>query len=142
MGWVRRAGVLVIVVAISLALGTTMAGAKKKHHRKRGWRTKVTLTQTSSTQFTGKASSKLGACKGMRLVTLYYTNPTTLQTQPLSVQRTGGKGKYEVDLTAPAFTGSYYVTVDKRKVRAMGAKQTCKASQSRAIGFEGTPPSP
>lgn len=131
-----------IVVAVSLGVGITMAGAKQKHKRKRGWRTTVTLTQTSSTQWTGKASSKLGACRGMRLVTLYYTDPTTLQTQPLSVQRTGGKGKYEVDLTAPAFTGSYYVTVDKRKVRAKGAKRTCKASQSRALAFEGTPPAP
>jgi hypothetical protein len=131
-----------IVVAISLGLGTTMAGAKKKHQRKRGWRTTVTLMQTSSTQFTGEAGSKLGACRGMRLVTLYYTDPATLQTQPLSVQRTGGKGKYEVDLTESAFTGTYYVTVDKRKVRAKGAKQTCKASQSRALAFEGAQPAP
>jgi hypothetical protein len=131
-----------IVLVLALGVGGASAGAKKKHHRKRGWRTTVTLRQSSSTQFTGKVGSKLGACKGMRVVTLYYTDPNTLQTQPLSVHRTGGKGRYEVDLTKPAFTGSYYVTVDKRKVRARGAKQTCKANQSQALPVQGSPPAP
>ncbi len=137
----RRAGALLIVLVLVLGVGGADAGAKKKHQRKR-WPTTATLTQSSSTQFTGKVGSKLGACKGMRVVTLYYTDPNTLQSQPLSVHRTGGKGGYEVDLTKPAFIGSYYVTVDKRKVRARGAKRTCKASQSPALPVQGTPPAP
>jgi hypothetical protein len=131
-----------IVLVVALGLGGAAAGAKKKHHKKRGWRTTVTLTQTSNTRFTGQVSSKLGACIGKRVVTLFYTDPSTLQTQPLSVQRTGGKGKYAVDLTKPAFTGSYYAKVDKRKVRAQKAKQTCKAGQSRAIAVQGELPAP
>ncbi len=142
MAGFRRAGALLIVLVLVLGAGGAGAGAKKKHHRKRSWHTTVTVTQSSSNQFTGKVASKLGACKGMRVVTLYYTDPNTLQTQPLSVHRSGGKGSYEVDLTKPAFTGSYYVTVDKRKVRARGAKQTCKANQSTALPVQGAPPAP
>ncbi len=142
MAGFRRVGTLLIVLVLVLGTGGASAGAKKKHQRKRGWRTTVTVTQTSSTQFTGTVGSKLGACKGMRVVTLYYTDPNTLQTQPLSVHRTGGKGSYQVDLTKPAFSGSYYATVEKRKVRARGAKQTCKANQSPALPVQGTPPAP
>ena len=129
------------VLVVALGLGGA-ALAKKKHVRKRGWRTTVTLTQVSSTQFAGQVSSKLGSCVPKRVVTLYYTDPATLQTQPLSVQRTGGKGKFRVNLPRPAFTGSYYAAVAKRKVRARGAKQTCKASQSHALSVQGTPPLP
>jgi hypothetical protein len=142
MARVRRAGILLVVLAVALGLGGAAAGAKKKHQRKRGWRTTVSLTHASSTQFSGQVGSKLGACVGKRVVTLYYTDPNTLQAQPLSVQRTGGKGKYEMDLTKPAFTGSYYATVDQRKVRAQGAKQTCKAAQSRGIAVQGEPVAP
>jgi hypothetical protein len=142
MSGFRRAGSLLIVLVLALGLCGGSAGAKKKHTRKRGWRTTVTLAQPSTTQFTGSVDSKLGACKGKRVVTLYYTDPNTLQTQPLSVQRTGGKGKFAVNLTKPAFTGSYYVTVDKRKVRSKGAKQTCNEGQSRGLAVQGTPPAP
>jgi hypothetical protein len=138
----RRAAAAALVLAIVLALTSGAADAKKKHHGKRGWRTTVTLNQVSNTQFKGKVASKLGACVGKRVVTLYYTDPNTLQSQPLSVQRTGGKGKYQLNLAKPAFTGGYYVTVDKRKVRAHGAKQTCKASQSRSLAVQGEPPIP
>ena len=130
------------MLVVALGLGTVAAGAKKKHHRNRGSRTTVSLTQTSTTQFTGRVGSKLGACVGKRVVTLYYTDPNTLQAQPLSVQRTGGKGKFKMDLTKPAFTGSYYATVDQRKVRAHKAKQTCKASQSHALAVQGQPVAP
>ena len=141
MGWVRRAGILVTVLVVMLGLGGA-ALAKKKHVRKRGWPTTVTLTQVSSTQFKGQVSSKLGACVPKRVVTLYYTDPVTLQTQPLSVQRTGGKGKYQVNLPKPAFTGSYYAAVAKRKVRARGTKQTCKATQSHTLAVQGASPLP
>ena len=142
MAWVRRAGILLIVFLVAFGLGVAAAGAKKKHKRKRGWSTTVMLTQSSSTQFTGEVGSKLGACVGNRVVTLYYTDPTTLQTLPLSVRRTGGKGKFQVDLVKPAFTGSYYVIVDQRKVRARGAKQTCKPAQSRSLAVQGQPVAP
>jgi hypothetical protein len=142
MARVRRAGILLVVFAVALGLGGAAAGAKKKHQRKRGWRTTASLTQTSSTQFTGQVGSKLGACVGKRVVTLFYTDPNTLQTQPLSVRRTGGKGKFQVDLPKPAFTGSYYAAVDQRKVRAHKAKQTCKAGQSRGFAVQGQPLAP
>lgn len=133
-----RAAALALVLVIVLAVAGG-ADAKKKHHRKHGWRTTATLTQPSSTQFAGKVGSKLKACVAKRVVTLYYTDPNTLQTQPLSVQRTGGKGKFQIDLPKPAFTGSYYVAVDKRKVRAQGQKQTCKAGQSKSLAVQGAP---
>ena len=130
------------MLVIALGMATGAADAKKKHQRKRGWRTTASLTQASSTRFIGQVTSKLGACIGNRVVTLHYTDPNTLQTQPLSVQRTGGKGKFQIDLTKPAFTGSYHVAVGQRKVRAQGAKQTCKASQSHALAVQGEPLAP
>jgi hypothetical protein len=138
----RRVAAISLVLVIALGVAGGAADAKKKHHRKRGWRTTVTLSQSSSTQFKGKVGSKLRACISKRVVTLYYTDPATLQTQPLSVQRSGGKGKFQVSLTKPAFTGSYYVAVNKRKIRAHGKKQTCKATQGRAIPVQGPQPAP
>lgn len=129
-----------LVIAVGMATGA--ADARKKHQSKRGWRTTASLAQASSTRFTGQVSSKLGACAGNRVVTLYYTDPNTLQTQPLSVHRTGGKGKFQIDLTKPAFTGSYYAWVAQRKVRAQGAKQTCNEGQSRALPVQGEPLGP
>jgi hypothetical protein len=134
--------VVAFVLVLAFAVAGGAADAKKKHKRKRGWRTTVTLAQGSNTQFTGRVSSKLGACVSKRVVTLYYTDPNTLQTQPLSVQRSGGKGKFQVDLPKPAFTGSYHVGVDKRKVRSQKSKQTCKAGQSRSIAVQGQPLAP
>ena len=130
-----------LVIALALALGGPDAGAKKGP-RKRGYRTTVTLVQASSTRFTGTVGSKLGACVGRRLVRLYYTDPITLQTHPLWAQRTGGKGKFEVDLPQPASTGSYHANVDQRTVRAKGAKQNCKAAQGRSIAVVGLPATP
>jgi len=131
-----------VALVLVAALAITGAAAAKKKHRKRGYRTTVTFAQASNTQFNGQVASKLGACVSNRVVTLYYTDPSTLQTQPLSVQRTGGKGRYQVNLTKPAFTGSYYMTVDQRKVRAQGAKQTCKAAQSHSLAVQGQPVAP
>ncbi len=128
------------MLAVAVAAG--VAGARKKHQGKRGWSTTASLTQASSTRFSGRVSSTLGACVAKRVVTLYYTDPSTLQTQPLSVHRTGGKGKFQIDLAKPAFTGSYYAGVSQRKVRARGAKQTCKAGQSHALAVQGQPLAP
>ncbi|MFI5026687.1 MAG: hypothetical protein ACHQCI_08070 [Solirubrobacterales bacterium] len=137
-----RAAAVALVLVIALGMATVAADAKTKHHGKRGWHTSSSLSQNSSTRFTGKVSSKLGKCIAKRVVTLYYTDPSTLQTQPLSVHRTGGKGKFQIDLVKPAFTGSYYAAVAQRKVRAHGAKQTCKAGQSRTLAVQGQPLAP
>jgi hypothetical protein len=142
MAGARRAAAVALVLVIALGLASGAANARKKHKHKRGTRTTVSLSQASNTQFSGQVGSKLGACIGKRVVTLVYTDPNTLQAQPLSVQRTGGKGKFQVVLPKPAYTGSYYVTVDQRKVRAQGAKQTCKSAQSHAIPVQGQPVAP
>ena len=135
MEWVRRAGILLVVAALALGSLGAVAGAKKKHKKKgHKWASQVTLTHPSSTQFTGRVSSKLKACRGSRVVTVTYTDPSTGQTSPLSVQRTDNAGNYEVTLTTPAYTGTYQVQVDQRKIRAMKARQTCKAAVSTAVG--------
>jgi hypothetical protein len=134
MGWVRRAGILLTVLVLAIGLAGAVAVAKKKHKRKgNAWPSTVKLAHPSSTQFTGVVGSKLGACRGSRVVTLTYTDPNTGQTLPLSVQRTDGAGGYQVTLTSPAFPGAYQVLVAERKIRAMKAPQTCKATQSSAI---------
>jgi hypothetical protein len=133
MGWVRRAGILLTVLVVAAGIGGAAAGAKK--HKKKGkqWATKVTLAHPSNSQFTGAVSSKLSACRTSRVVILFYTDPNTQQTSPLSVQRTNGKGKYTVNLTKPTFAGEYQVGVEQRKVRAQKKKQTCKSATSPAI---------
>jgi hypothetical protein len=132
MGWVRRAGILLTVLVVALGLGGGAAGAKKKKKRT-GWASHVTLTHPLANQFKGTVTSKLGACRGARVVTLYYTDPNTGLTSPLSVQRTAGKGGYQVLLAKDAFSGTYHVQVAKRKIRARKAKQTCKAAESPSI---------
>ena len=135
MGWVRRAGILLVVAALALGSLGAVAGAKKKHKKKgHKWASQVTLTHPSSTTFKGKANSKLKACRGSRVVTVTYTDPSTGQTSPLSVQRTDNAGSYQVTLTTPAYTGTYQVQVDQRNIRAMKARQTCKAAVSTAVG--------
>jgi hypothetical protein len=134
MAWVRRAGILFVVLVVALGLGGTTAGAKKKHKKKgKGWGSKVTLTKASSTQFKGVLRSKLGPCRRSRVVTLFYTDPNTGQRSPLSVQRTDGKGGYQVSLTTPAYPGTYQVEAAVRKIRAMKAPQTCQGATSAAI---------
>ncbi len=129
----RRAGVLVIVVFV-LGLGAVAAGTTK--HK---WPSPTTLTHPSSTQFAGAVGSKFKPCRDQRLVTLYYTDPITGQTQPLSVQRTNKAGKYEVDLTQPAYGGSYQAQAPKvTKQRT----QICKAARSNIVTVTGVPPAP
>ncbi len=134
MAWVRRAGILFTVFAVATGLGGAAAGAKKKHkHKRKGWASQVTLALPASNQFTGKVGSKLKSCRGARVVTVTYTDPENGLTWPLSVQRTSGEGRYEVDLPKDAFSGTYRAEVAKRKVRALGHKQTCKPAQSSII---------
>jgi hypothetical protein len=133
MGWVRRAGILLVVAALALGSLGAVAGAKKKHRKGHSWASKVTLTHPSSTQFTGVVSSNLKACRGSRVVTVFYTDSNTGQTSPLSVQRTDNSGGYQVTLTTPAYAGRYQVQVDQRKIRARKAPQTCKGAESATV---------
>jgi hypothetical protein len=133
MAWVRRAGILLIVLAVALGLGGASAGAKKKKRKGKAWESKVTLTHPGSNQFSGTVSSSLGACEGSRVVVLFYTDPNNGQTSPLSVQRTDGKGQYQVALVKPAFPGQYQLEVFQRRIRAMKAPQTCRSAVSPAI---------
>ena len=132
MGWVRRAGILLTVLVVALGLGGATAGAKKHKKKGKAWASQVTLTHPQTNQFAGQVTSKLGACEGSRVVTLFYTDPNTGQTSPLSVQRTDGNGKYQVVLPKDAFFGSYQVQVAQRKIRARKAPQTCKGAESTA----------
>jgi hypothetical protein len=127
----RRAGVVLIVVVLALGLGVTFAGAKKK---KKGhvWGAKITLAHPSATQFTGRVDSKLSACLKGRLVNVFYTDPTG-NTAHLSVQRADGKGRYVVNLTQPAYPGTYQAQAAHERIRAQKAPQTCKAAASNPI---------
>jgi hypothetical protein len=134
MGWVRRAGILVAVALLALSLGGGVAGAKKKHKKKgHAWPSHVKLAHPSSTTFTGSVGSKLKACRGSRVVTLFYTDPNNGLTSPLSVQRTDNKGTYQVTLTTPAYAGTYQVRVAKQKIRALKRPQTCKGAMSTTV---------
>jgi hypothetical protein len=134
LAW-RRAGIALVVVALALGLGGALAGAKKRHGKPTGqkWASQVTLNHPATTQFAGTVRSKLSACRDSRLVTLYYSDPTTLQTLPLSVQRTDKNGNYQVVLTKDAFAGTYQVQVSQQRIRAMKAPQTCKGAQSAIV---------
>ncbi len=133
MGWVRRAGILLVVAVLALGLGGAVAGAKKKHRKGTTWTSKVTLTHPLANQFKGEVTSKLAGCESSRVVTLFYTDPDTNLTTLLSVQRTDGKGRYQVVLTKDAFFGTYQVQVAQRKIRAFKTKQTCKTAESPAL---------
>ncbi len=125
---------MLIVAALALGSLVSLAGAKKHKKKGQSWVSQVTLAHPSSTQFTGRVGSKLKTCRGSRVVTVSYTDPSTGQTSPLSVQRTDNAGDYEVALTTPAYAGTYQVQVDERKIRAMKALQTCRAAQSDTLG--------
>jgi hypothetical protein len=130
----RRAGVVLIVVPV-LALAAMATGTTKKHK----WPSPVKLTQPSSTQFAGTVGSKYKPCRDQRLVTLYYTDAVTGQTQPLSVQRTNKAGEYQVDLTQPAYGGSYQAQVPKVSKQRI---QICKAGSSNVVTVVGVAPAP
>lgn len=134
----KRAGVVLLVAVLVLSLGVSVAGAKKKKKKKRerSWDSQITLVHPASTQFNGTVSSKLGACRYARYVTVFYTDPVTLQTQPLSIQRTDKDGRYQVNLSAPAYSGSYHATVDLAHIRAKKAPHRCRSAESATVSVE------
>ncbi|HEY1238135.1 MAG TPA: hypothetical protein VGE91_07340 [Solirubrobacterales bacterium] len=131
----RRAGVVLIVAMLALGLGGALAGAKK--HKKKGhaWASKVTLAHPSPTAFSGKANSSLAGCRKHRLVNVFYTDPGSATTTLLSVQRTDGKGRYEIGLSQDAFAGTYQAQLVKQRIRARKAPQTCKGAVSGIVGL-------
>jgi hypothetical protein len=131
----RRAGAVLIVAVLAPALGGAVAVAKKKHRKGHVWGSKITLTHPSATRFNGKVDSNLAACRKHRLVNVFYTDPGTGTTTLLSVQRTDGKGRYEVDLPQAAFKGTYQAQEIKQRIRARKAPQTCKGAVSGVIGL-------
>jgi hypothetical protein len=134
---VRRAGVVLIVALLAVGLGGALAGAKKKHEKRKGhvWGSKITLAHPSPTRFTGTVDSSLAACFKGRLVNVFYTDPASGQTALLSVQRADGKGRYEVDLTQAAYPGVYQAQAAKERLRARKARQTCRAANSPIFGI-------
>jgi hypothetical protein len=131
----RRAGVVLIVAVLALGLGGPLAGAKKKPKKRKGqvWDSKITLQHPSATQFAGTVDSSLPACFKGRLVNVFYTD-TAGNTALLTVQRTDGKGRYEVNLTQAAYPGVYQAQAAHERIRARKAPQTCKAADSPIFG--------
>jgi hypothetical protein len=124
---------VLVIAVLALGLGVAVASAKKKHKRKgHVWASKITLQHPSPTQFTGTVSSGLAACSQARLINLFFTDPSG-NTTLLSVQRTDGKGRYEVDLTQNAYPGTYQAQAAQETIRAMKARQTCKVAASNGI---------
>jgi hypothetical protein len=128
----RRAGVVLVSGVIALGLGGSLADAKKKKKKGRAWGAKITLAHPSATQFTGTVDSKLAACLRGRLVNVFYTDPSG-NTAHLSIQRTDGKGRFEVNLTQAAYPGTYQAQAAHERIRALKAPQTCKAATSNPI---------
>lgn len=125
-----RAGVALIVAVLALGVGGAIAGAKKKHRKGHVWGSKVTLAHPSPTEFNGKVNSSLAACRKHRLVNVFYTDPGSATTTLLSVQRTDGKGRYQIDLPQATFPGAYQAQLVKQRIRALKAPQTCKGAVS------------
>jgi hypothetical protein len=131
----RRAGVVLMIAVLALGLGGALAGAKKHKKKSHVWGSKVTLTHPSPTQLKGTVRSKLTACFKHRLVTVFYTDPSSGSTALLSVQRTDGKGRYQVNLTHPAFAGAYQAQAAKERTRALKHRQTCRVADSPIAGI-------
>jgi hypothetical protein len=133
---VRRAGVVLIVAVLALGLGGALAGAKKKHKKRKGhvWGSKITLAHPSPTRFTGTVDSNLTACFKGRLVNVFYTDQTG-NSALLSVQRADGKGRYEVNLTQAVYPGVYQAQAAQERLRARKAPQTCRAADSPVFGI-------
>jgi hypothetical protein len=131
----RRAGAVLIVAVLALGLGGALAGAKKKQKKRKGhvWASKIILEHPSATRFAGTVDSSLAACFVARLVNVFYTD-TSGNTTLLSVQRTDGKGRYEVNLTQAAFPGVYQAQAAHERTRARKAPQTCRAADSPIVG--------
>jgi hypothetical protein len=131
----RQAGVVLIIAVLALGIGGAIAGAKKKHKKRRGhsWGSKITLQHPSATQFRGKVDSGLAACFKGRLVNVFFTDPGG-NTALLSVQRADGKGRFAIDLTQTAYPGTYQAQATKERIRAQKAPQTCQAADSPVLG--------
>ena len=126
---------MLIVALLAFCLGGAIAGAKKKHKRKgHVWGAKITLAHPSPSQFAGTVDSNLAACREQRLVNVFYTDTASGTTTLLSVQRTDGRGRYEVNLTQPAYPGVYQAQAAQERVRALKAPQTCKEAVSGIFG--------
>jgi hypothetical protein len=138
MSHFRRTGLTVLAALLALSLAGLPAAAKK--HKKRDvFATRVTLTHPSDTQFAGRVSSKLEGCRKQRVVNLFYTDPATGQRQPLGVDRTNKKGRYEMDLSKPAFGGTYQTQVTKVSKRG---SLLCRAGKSNALTVPTVPLTP
>jgi hypothetical protein len=109
---------------------------EEKEEARAPWDSQITLVHPASTQFSGTVGSNLAACRYARLVTVFYTDPSTGQTQPLSVQRTDKDGRYLVSLPAPAYPGGYRATVAEAHIRAKKAPHLCKAAVSGTVSLE------
>jgi hypothetical protein len=136
----RRAAVLLVVAALVLAVGGSLASAKKhkkKHKPVTSWDSQITLSLTTPTHFEGTVSSKLDACRNQRYLILYYADPDTGNVLPLSVQRTDGAGRYQVDLPKPAYPGGYDAQVAEERIRANKAPQLCKGASSPPVTVSG-----
>jgi hypothetical protein len=139
----RRAGILLLVLVLVLGMGAALAGAKKKKKKKHpAWGSQITLTHPSGTEFDGVVSSKFGPCRDSRVVTLFYTDPSTAQTQPLSVQRTDGKGNYQVILPQQAYGGSYHAEVALSNARVKKVTNVCHSATSPTVEVQGPPLTP
>ena len=133
----RRTTVALLVAALAFCVCGGLAAGKKRH--KRGYATRVTLAHPAENQFSGTVSSKLKGCRNQRLVTVYYTDPFTGQTQPISVQRTDKSGRYHVDLTHPAYGGNYQAKAPKVSKRG---RRLCRAGQSSVLTVPTVPQVP
>ena len=125
-----------MVAVLALGLGGAVAGAKKKHSKKgHVWASKLALAHPSPTGFSGKVDASLAACRKHRLVNVFYTDPGSSTTTLLSVQRTDGKGRYEINLPQAAFPGAYQAQLVTQRIRAQKAPQTCKGAVSGIISL-------
>ena len=127
---------MLIVALLALGLGGGLAGAKKKHKKRKGhvWGSKITLAHPSPTRFTGSVDSNLAACFKGRLVNVFYTDQTG-NTALLSVQRADGKGRYQVNLTQSVYPGVYQAQAAQERLRARKAPQTCRSAESPVFGI-------
>ena len=139
----KRAAVLLLVVALVVAVGAGVATAKKKKHKKKrggAWASQVTLSLPTITHFEGTVTSRLRDCRSQRLVTVYYTEPSTGQVLPLSVQRTNSTGRYAFDLPKPAYPGAYRAVLIQERIKPKDVPQTCKGAESLAFTVSGSGP--
>ena len=130
---------LLVGVALALAFALSLCWAPAGAAKHRGFKTKVTLSHPSDTQFAGRVSSKLKGCRKQRVVNLFYTDPVTGQRQPLGVDRTNKKGRYEMDLSRPAFGGTYQTQVPKVSKRK---SLLCRAGKSNVVTVPTVPLTP